>query len=48
MSFEIVGEITGVEAIAVGPGIRMLPLFTKALRKRALEETKGARERSSA
>jgi len=29
MHFEIVGEITGIETIAVGRGIRILPLLRK-------------------
>jgi len=29
MKFDVIGPITDVEAIAIGPGIRMLPVLRK-------------------
>jgi hypothetical protein len=41
MSFEILGEITNVETIAVGPGIRMLPVLRKRYGKGRWRKLKG-------
>lgn len=41
MRFEIVGEITDVEAIAVGPGIRMLSLLRRRYGKGRWRKLKG-------
>ncbi len=36
MHFEIVGRITEIEAIAAGPGIRILGVLRKRLRKKCV------------
>ncbi|MCK4763178.1 MAG: hypothetical protein KAW12_13360 [Candidatus Aminicenantes bacterium] len=41
MKFEIVGQITGVETIAVGSGIRMLPYLRKAYGRGRWRKLKG-------
>ena len=41
MSFEIIGEITNVETIAVGPGIRMLSVLRKRYGKGRWRKLKG-------
>jgi hypothetical protein len=41
MDFEVVGEITGIETIAVGTGIRILPLLRKRYGKGRWRKLKG-------
>lgn len=41
MNFEIVGEITGVEKIAEGTGIRILPILRKRYGKGRWRKLKG-------
>lgn len=41
MKFEIVGEITDIETIAVGSGIRILPLLRKRYGKGRWRKLKG-------
>lgn len=41
MSFEIIGEITNIEKIAVGQGIRILPFLQKRYGKGRWRKLKG-------
>lgn len=41
MHFEIIGDITDIESIATGPGIRILPFLRKRYRKGRWRKLKG-------